>query len=51
MTDAITETLREFGLAEKTLILIDEFQSLDFGHYRCASHILNLAVHKSLEFD
>jgi hypothetical protein len=29
--------------------LEEEFQNLDFAHYRCAAHILNLAVHKGLE--
>ena len=28
--------------------LEEEFQNLDFAHYRCAAHVLNLAVNKGL---
>jgi hypothetical protein len=34
----------EFILEE----LEEEFQNLDFTHYRCAAHVLNLAVNKGL---
>jgi hypothetical protein len=34
----------EFILEE----LEEEFQNLDFAHYRCAAHVLNLAVNKGL---
>jgi hypothetical protein len=29
--------------------LEEEFQNLDFAHYRCVTHILNLAVNKGLD--